>query len=61
MAGIEGMPVYLVAADDPVEFDEEQLVSGRSLSDLLVRLTSGERLYLVDYASTGRARLTRLV
>ena len=62
MAGIEGMPAYLVATDDPREFDEEQLVSGRSLSDLLAGLAPGERLYLVDYASTpGCTRLTRLV
>lgn len=61
MAGIEEMPVYLLAEDDPWKFDEEQMLSGMPLAELLGRLVPGQRLYLVDYASTpGRTRLTRL-
>lgn len=62
MTGIEEMPVYLLADETPAEVFEEQFVSGVALPDLIARLTLGERLYLVDYASTpGRTRLTRLV
>ena len=61
MVGIDEMPLYLVAEEDPWAFDEEQMVPGVALAELLARLDPGQHLYLVDYASTpGRTRLTRL-
>lgn len=61
VAGIDELPVYLIAEEDPGEVSEEQFLSGVALSDLLASMPAGLRLYLVDYASTpGRTRLTRL-
>lgn len=41
MAGIEGMPVYLLTEDDPRKFDEEQMLSGMPPVELIDRLVPG--------------------
>ncbi|BAJ73996.1 predicted GTPase [Microbacterium testaceum StLB037] len=61
IVGIEGMPVFLVAENDPRLVSEDEFVSGVPLADLIDRLQPGEHVYLVDYTSVpGQTRLTRL-
>ncbi len=62
VAGIEGLPIYLVSAEQPWTISEDDFIDGVPLGDLIKRLTPGEHLYLVDYASVpGRTRLTCLI
>lgn len=59
--GIEEMPVYLVSREHPWVFSMADLISGVPLAELLARLETPEKLYLVDYASRpGHTRLTLL-
>jgi hypothetical protein len=59
---IEGMPIYLVSAEPPWVISEDDFVDNVPLGDLITRISPGEHLYLVDYASVpGQTRLTCLV
>jgi hypothetical protein len=62
VSGIEGLPIYLVSANQPRTISEDDFIDGVPLGDLMKRLTPGEHLYLVDYASDpARIKLTCLI
>lgn len=49
--GIEGLPIYLVSAEEPWVISEDDFIDSVPLRDLIARLSPDEHLYLVDYAS----------
>ena len=62
VSGIESLPIYLISAEQPWIINEDDFVDGVPLSELIKRLSPGEHLYLVDYASDpGRTKLICLV
>lgn len=62
VSGIEGLPIYLVSAEQPWIISEDDFIDAVPLGDVIERLSPGEHLYLVDYVSDpDRAKLTRLV
>lgn len=62
VSGIEGLPIYLVSAEQPWIISEDDFIDGVPLGDLMKRLTPGEHLYLVDCASDpARTKLTCLI
>lgn len=59
---MENLPIYLVSAEQPWTISEDDFIDGVPLGDLIKRLSPGEHLYLVDYASVpGRTKLTCLI
>lgn len=54
--------MYLISAEQPSIVNEDDFIDGVPLGDLIKRLSPGEHLYLVDYASDpGRTKLICLV